>query len=66
MPRLAGIRMLQREIDAAIEAGHSIEQIDAKIIAPCRLSAHARCALWVYAHKRLPAPGTPRRGAVSE
>jgi hypothetical protein len=66
MPRLAGIRMLQREIDAAIEAGHSIEQIDAKIIAPCRLSAHARCALWVYAHKRLPAPGAPRRGAVPE
>ncbi|MDX6410476.1 MAG: hypothetical protein QOE13_3547 [Gaiellaceae bacterium] len=66
MPRLAGIRMLQREIDAALEAGHSVERIDAEIIAPCRLSAHARCALWVYAHNGLPTPGTPRRGAASE
>jgi hypothetical protein len=47
--------MLQREIDAAAEAGNTIEQIDSKIIAPCRLSAHARWALWVYAHSRLPA-----------
>jgi hypothetical protein len=66
MPRLAGIRMLQREIDAAVAAGHSIEQIDAKIIAPCRLSAHARCALWVYAHKRLPVPRAAPGRAVSE
>jgi hypothetical protein len=56
MSRLAGIGMLQREIDAAVEAGHTIERIDSQIIAPCRLSAHARCALWVYAHSRLPAP----------
>jgi hypothetical protein len=49
--------MLQREIDAAVKAGHTIEQIDSQIIAPCRLSAHARCSLWVYAHSRLPAPG---------
>jgi hypothetical protein len=66
MPRLAGIRMLQREIDAAVEAGHSIEQINAKIIAPCRLSAHARCALLVYAHNRLPTPGAPPQRAASE
>jgi hypothetical protein len=46
--------MLQREIDAAIQAGWSLEEIDSKIIAPCRLSAHARCALWVYAHSRFP------------
>jgi hypothetical protein len=52
--------MLQREIDAAIEAGRSIEEIDSKIIAPCRLSAHARGALWVYAHSRLPAHGQAR------
>jgi hypothetical protein len=57
--------MLQREIDAAIEAGHSIERIDSKIIAPCRLSAHARCALLVYAQGRLPAEGTrPQRAAT--
>jgi hypothetical protein len=60
MPRLAGIRMLLREIDAAVEAGQSIEEIDSKIIAPCRLSTHARYALWVYAHHRLPSPGRPR------
>jgi hypothetical protein len=53
--------MLQREIEDAIEEGHSIEQIDSEIIAPCRLSAHARCALWVYAHSRLPDPGTQPR-----
>jgi hypothetical protein len=58
--------MLQREIEAAVEAGHSIEHINVKIIAPCRLSAHARCALWVYAHARLPTPGAPPRRAVSE
>jgi hypothetical protein len=58
--------MLQREIDAAVEAGHTIEQIDSKIIAPCRLSAHARCALWVYAHSRLPAPGAWPRRAVTD
>jgi hypothetical protein len=57
--------MLQREIDAAIEAGQSIEEIDAKIVAPCRLSAHARCALLVYAHSRLPAPGARSRRAVT-
>jgi hypothetical protein len=57
--------MLQREIADAIQAGRSIEEIDAKIIAPCRLSAHARCALLVYAHSRLPAPGPrPRRAAT--
>jgi hypothetical protein len=56
--------MLQREIDAAIAAGDTIEEIDSKIIAPCRLSAHARCALLVYAHSRLPASGTPRRAAT--
>jgi hypothetical protein len=57
--------MLHREIDAAIAAGHSIEQIDTKIIAPCRLSAHARCALWVYAHSRLPAPAARPRRAMT-
>jgi hypothetical protein len=58
--------MLQREIDVAVESGHSIEQIDAEIIAPCRLSAHARCALWVYAHNRLPARGAPPPRKVAE
>jgi hypothetical protein len=58
--------MLQREIDAAVEAGHSIEEINAKIIAPCRLSAHARGALWVYAHNQLPTPGAPPPRAESE
>jgi hypothetical protein len=57
--------MLQREIDAAIEAGHSLEQIDSKIIAPCRLSAHVRCALWVYAHSRVPTPGARPQRAVT-
>jgi hypothetical protein len=63
MSRLAGIKMLQREIDTAIRAGLSIEQIDSQIIAPCLLSAHARCALWVYAHSRVSArpAGLPRR-----
>jgi hypothetical protein len=57
--------MLQREIDAAIAAGQSLEQIDSKIIAPCRLSAHARCALWVYAHSRIPASGAQQKRATS-
>jgi hypothetical protein len=48
--------MLQREIDAAIAEGRSIEYVDAKIIKPCRLSAHSRLALWVYAHSRVPHP----------
>jgi hypothetical protein len=52
--------MLRREIDAAIAAGRTIEEIDAKIIAPCHLSAHARCALWVYAHSRVPSPPRPQ------
>jgi hypothetical protein len=46
--------MLQREIDKAVRAGWSFEEINSKIIAPCELSAHARCALWVYAHSRIP------------
>jgi hypothetical protein len=66
MPRLAGIRQLQREIDAAVAAGQSMEQINAKIIAPCRLSAHVRGALLVYAHNRLPHPGAPPRRAASD
>jgi hypothetical protein len=53
--------MLQREIDAAIAEGRSIDYIDSKIIGPCRLSAHSRLALWVYAHSRLPAGKAPRR-----
>jgi hypothetical protein len=57
--------MLQREIDAAVAAGQSLEHINAKIIAPCRLSAHARCALWVYADNRLPTSGVAPRRAVS-
>jgi hypothetical protein len=55
--------MLQREIDMAIQAGWSFEEINSKIIAPCILSAHTRCALWVYAHSRIPSTSTlaPRR-----
>jgi hypothetical protein len=55
--------MLQREIDVAIQAGWSFDEINSKIIAPCILSAHARCALWVYAHSRVPQTSilTPRR-----
>jgi len=55
--------MLQREIELAIQAGWSFEEINSKIIAPCILSAHARCALWVYAHSRMPHNRalTPRR-----
>jgi hypothetical protein len=50
--------MLQREIDVAIQAGWSFEEINLKIIAPCILSAHTRCALWVYAHSRMPSNRT--------
>lgn len=46
--------MLQREIDVAIQAGWTFEDINSKIIAPCILSAHTRCALWVYAQSRIP------------
>jgi hypothetical protein len=63
MQRLAGIRMLQREIDAALAEGHSIEYVDAKIIQPCRLGAHQRLALWVYAHSRRPDTGYATRRA---
>ena len=47
--RLASTRTLRREIDAAVVAGRSIDEIEAEVITPCALNDEARAALWLYA-----------------
>jgi hypothetical protein len=47
--RLVSTRTLRREIDEAVLAGQSLEQIESEVIAPCALDAEARAALWLYA-----------------
>ena len=49
MGRLVSSSALRREIDAAVSAGSSLDQIDNEILAPCALSEDARSALWLYA-----------------
>jgi hypothetical protein len=51
--RLASTRALRREIDAAVLAGRSIDEIE-----PCALDDDARAALWLYAD------GSLARGAA--
>jgi hypothetical protein len=40
---------LVRQIDAAIYEGKSLEDIDAAVLAPARVSDDMRSALWLYA-----------------
>ena len=47
--RLASTRTLRREIDEAVLAGRTIDQIETEVIAPCALDDEARAALWLYA-----------------
>jgi hypothetical protein len=47
--RLASTRALRREIDAAVAAGRSLDEIEVEVIGPCALSEEARAALWLYA-----------------
>ena len=49
MGRLASSSLLRREVDAAVRAGKSLEEIDNEILAPCALNDDARSALWLYA-----------------
>jgi hypothetical protein len=56
--RLASTRTLRREIDAAVLAGRSIDEIETDVIAPCALDDDARAALWLYAD------GSLARGAA--
>ena len=47
--RLASTRTLRREIDAAVAAGRSLDEIEGEVIGPCALNDEARAALWLYA-----------------
>jgi hypothetical protein len=49
MGRLVSTSSLRREVDAAVRAGKSLEEIDNEILAPCALNEDARSALWLYA-----------------
>jgi hypothetical protein len=49
LSRIASARALRREIQAAVQAGRSVDEIDAEIISPCALDPDARSALWLFA-----------------
>ena len=49
MGRLVSSSALRREVDAAVRAGKTLEEIDTEILAPCALNEDARSALWLYA-----------------
>jgi len=48
--RLASTRTLRREIEAAVAAGRSLDEIESEVIDPCALNDEARAALWLYAN----------------
>jgi hypothetical protein len=66
MGRLMSSSALRREIDAAVGAGRSLEQIDNEILAPCALSEDARSALWLYAWGSVGRAGTGEAAVIGE
>jgi hypothetical protein len=47
--QLVSVRALRGQIDAAVIAGKTLEEIDAEILACCALGQDASAALWLYA-----------------
>jgi hypothetical protein len=66
MGRLVSSSALRREIDTAVSAGRSLEQIDNELLAPCALSEDARSALWLYAWGAVGRAATGQAGAIGE
>ena len=57
MARVVSSRTLRREVDAAVRAGSTLEEIDSQILAPCALNEDTRAAVWLYAWGCLEQPG---------
>jgi hypothetical protein len=61
--RVVSSRTLRREIDAAVRAGRTLEEIDSEILAPCALNEDTCAAVWLYAWGCLEgASGSPAAG----